>query len=42
MIIESSHYYACTNNLRFQLTNASDLLKAKNWQDLPKRYSVLN
>ncbi len=27
---------------RFQLTNASDLLKAKNWQDLPKRYSVLN
>lgn len=27
---------------RFQLTNASDLLKAKNWQDLPKRYSLLN
>ena len=27
---------------RFQLTNASDLLEAKNWQDLPKRYSVLS
>ena len=26
---------------RFQLTNAYDLLKAKNWADLPKRYSVL-
>ena len=26
---------------RFQLTNAYDLLEAKNWADLPKRYSVL-
>ncbi len=26
---------------RFQLTNAADLLKAKSWEELPKRYCVL-
>ena len=28
-------------SFRFQLTNAKELLVAKNWNDLPKRYTLV-